>query len=182
MDNKLNSTLDSQYELFPSTGQNSFEEFAYNNIETFDLSSLKLDTITIDSSILNNMSSTGPYPPTNYPSIQPLNYPSIQPLNMPMINTLTNGTGPTYGINNIFNDTTNNGLHVFGDADFQGDIKIKGKSLIDSLEKIEERLAIFKPNEELESKWEKLRELRNQYIELEKDIKEKEQIWETLKK
>lgn len=73
-------------------------------------------------------------------------------------------------------------LNVKGDSNFEGDIKIKGKSIADSLEKIEEKLAILRPNEQLEEKWEKLRELRNQYIELEKDIIEKEKIWETLKK
>ena len=73
-------------------------------------------------------------------------------------------------------------IHVQGDANFEGDIKVKGKSILESLEKIEEKLAIFRPNEELEKKWDKLRELRNQYVEMEKDIIEKEKIWETLKK
>lgn len=73
-------------------------------------------------------------------------------------------------------------LHVQGDANFDGDIKVKGKSILESLEKIEEKLAIFRPNEELEEKWEKLRELRNQYVEMEKDIIEKEKLWSILKK
>lgn len=73
-------------------------------------------------------------------------------------------------------------LQVKGDAEFDGDVKIKGKSLVDTLEKIEEKLAIFKPNEKLEEKWEELRELRNRYIELEKEIIEKEKMWDILKK
>lgn len=73
-------------------------------------------------------------------------------------------------------------LDVKGDANFEGDIKIKGKSLVESLEKIEEKLAILRPNIELEEKWEQLRELRRQYMELEKDIIEKEKIWDILKK
>ncbi len=73
-------------------------------------------------------------------------------------------------------------LNVIGDANFEGDIKIKGKSILDSLEKIEEKLAILRPNEQLEEKWERLRELRKEYIDLERDIVEKEKIWETLKK
>lgn len=78
--------------------------------------------------------------------------------------------------------TNNNSLHVNGDANFEGDVKIKGKSLVDSLEKIEEKLAILRPNEELEAKWDQLRELRKQYMELEKEIIEKEKVWDILKK
>lgn len=73
-------------------------------------------------------------------------------------------------------------LHVRGDAEFEGDVKIKGKSLIDMLDKIEERLAILHPNEKLEEKWEELKKLGDMYRALEKDIIEKEKIWETLKK
>lgn len=114
--------------------------------------------------------------------------------------SLTNGTGgyifqgPSTSVNsNIFpninvsstwdtNWKPNPGLHVKGDAEFEGDVKIKGKSITDMFEKIEEKLAILHPNEELEAKWEKLRELRQQYIELEKEIIEKEKMWEILKR
>jgi len=74
------------------------------------------------------------------------------------------------------------GLKVNGDAEFDGDVKIKGKSITEMFEKIEERLAILHPNEKLEEKWEELRELRNRYIELEKEIIEKEKMWDILKK
>jgi len=83
------------------------------------------------------------------------------------------------------NDTWSHGdakLHVKGDAEFEGDVKIKGKSISDTLEKIEARLAILHPNEKLEEKWEELKALGDKYRELEKDILEKEQIWNTLKK
>ncbi len=63
-----------------------------------------------------------------------------------------------------------------------GDIKIGGKSLSDAIEKIEERLGILNPNPALEERWEKLKELRKQYIELEKDLLEKEKIMDILKK
>lgn len=61
------------------------------------------------------------------------------------------------------------------------DIKIGGKSLVDAIEKIEERLAILKPNEELENRWEQLKSLRQQYIDLEKELLEKEKMWKILK-
>lgn len=72
-------------------------------------------------------------------------------------------------------------LTVTGDADFQGDLKINGKSLNETLEKIEEKLAILHPNTELEEKWEELKNLRKRYMELESEIKEKEKVWKILK-
>ena len=61
------------------------------------------------------------------------------------------------------------------------DIKIGEKSLTEAIDKIEERLGILKPNPELEERWEKLKELRKQYMELEKDLLEKEKIMKILK-
>jgi hypothetical protein len=96
-------------------------------------------------------------------------------------NTITTGTGTdTISISDWGN--LSNTLDVKGDANFEGDVKIKGKSLVDSLEKIEEKLAILRPNEQLEEKWEELRNLRKQYMELEKEIIEKEKVWDILKK
>lgn len=100
----------------------------------------------------------------------------------------TTGLGSlTLNNNGIGWDTWNTNLkpgalQVKGDAEFDGDVKIKGKSLIDMLDKIEERLAILHPNERLESDWEELKKLGDMYRALEKDILEKEKIWETLKK
>jgi hypothetical protein len=62
-----------------------------------------------------------------------------------------------------------------------GDLKIAGKSLSEAIEKIEERLGILNPNPELEDRWDQLKELRRQYIELEKDLLEKEKIMKILK-
>jgi hypothetical protein len=73
-------------------------------------------------------------------------------------------------------------LHVKGDAEIEGDLKVKGKSLADAIDNIEKRLAILHPNKDLEERWEQLKALGEQYRELEKDILEKEKIWETLKK
>ena len=94
--------------------------------------------------------------------------------------TMTNGTaGYTIATDPNLKGAT---LKVQGDADFEGDLKLQGKSLKDSLEAIEERLAILRPNEELEEKWENLRGLRKMYMELEAEIIEKEKMWAILKK
>lgn len=73
-------------------------------------------------------------------------------------------------------------LKVTGDADFDGDVTIKGKSITEVFDKIEERLAILHPNPELEDRWEELKELGKRYKELEKEIIEKEKMWDILKR
>ena len=62
-----------------------------------------------------------------------------------------------------------------------GDIKIAGKSLSAAIEAIEARLGILNPNPELEDRWEQLKNLRKQYMELEKDLLEKEKLMKILK-
>ena len=98
--------------------------------------------------------------------------------------TMPNTVAPGY--NFTTGTWTNNNietkLHVKGDADFEGDVKIKGKSLLELLERLEERLGVYHANEELESKYEELRELSRRYKELESQIKEKEKMWDILKK
>jgi hypothetical protein len=73
-------------------------------------------------------------------------------------------------------------LIVNGDATIEGELTINGVKLSERLDKIDERLGILHPNEELEDKWENLRGLRKAYMELEAEIKEKEKVWDILKK
>jgi hypothetical protein len=61
------------------------------------------------------------------------------------------------------------------------DIIIDGRSLSKSIDAIEERLGILNPNPDLEARWEQLRDLRKQYIDLEKDLLEKEKLMKILK-
>lgn len=112
------------------------------------------------------------------------------PINTNHSYSVSTGTGSTSwatmadGVSNLKPNT----LHVKGTAEFEdtvsieGDLKVQGKSIKDSLDRIEERLAILRPNEELEEKWDQLRGLRQMYMELEAEIIEKEAIWATLKK
>ena len=89
-------------------------------------------------------------------------------------NTMTD----TIGIHNNINNT----LQVNGDAEFDGDVKIKGRSIIKTLDEIADRLAILNPAPELEEKWEKLRDLKRQYDDLLADIRKKEEIYDILKR
>jgi hypothetical protein len=75
-----------------------------------------------------------------------------------------------------------NTLQVKGDAEFDGEVTIKGKNIADMFAKIEERLAILHPNPELEDRWDELKELGKRYKELEAEIIEKEKVWSILKR
>ena len=104
--------------------------------------------------------------------------------------TIPNSTsnGLYWGINGTSNTITvdpslkGNSLSVKGNADFEGEVTIKGKNLSDILEKIDERLAILHPNPKLEDKWDELKELGKRYRELEQALLEKEKVWAILKK
>jgi hypothetical protein len=114
----------------------------------------------------------------------------------PVYNVNTNNImwGNLPNVSNTMWTTTNSGkfdwgfkpnpyeLDVNGDANFKGDIKVKGKSLSETLERIEERLAILHRNNELEEKWDDLKVLGEKYKALERDILEKEKIWNLLEK
>ena len=103
----------------------------------------------------------------------------------PGYTTNTGGAGQTLtwnGTNPVWTTTPSSPLKVNGDAEIDGDLKVKGKSLSEAIENIEKRLAILHPNKELEERWEQLKELGERYRELEKDILEKEKIWDILKK
>jgi len=98
--------------------------------------------------------------------------------------TVTTGTGTGTGPYTIRTDPNIKGasLLVSGDAEFEGDVKIKGKSLTELIDNIEQRLAILHPNEKLEAKWEKLKKLGDEYREMEKDILHSEEMWKILNK
>jgi hypothetical protein len=73
-------------------------------------------------------------------------------------------------------------LKVEGDAEFKGEVTIRGVKLDDRLTAIEERLGILRPNNDLEGKWEKLKALGEEYRKLEQEILAGENIWDILKK
>jgi len=89
-----------------------------------------------------------------------------------------NTTGVDYTISSpaVFANTS-------GKISLQGedaDIEINGESLVSMLKRIEERINLLTVNHELESDWEELRELGNQYRELEQRIKDKLETWAKL--
>ena len=73
-------------------------------------------------------------------------------------------------------------MKVECDAEFKGEVTIRGVKLDERLNAIEERLGILRPNNDLEGKWEKLKALGEEYRRMEKEILEGENIWDMLKK
>lgn len=63
----------------------------------------------------------------------------------------------------------------------QADIDINGKSMLQWMQKVEERLNILTPNPELEKDWDDLRRLGERYRKLEQKCKQKAEMWNKLK-
>lgn len=98
------------------------------------------------------------------------------------------GGGGTLGTSNISaSNWSTNTLTVppSGRMELQGaqaDIVMNGVSLNDTLKLIQDRLCMLRPNSELEQEWDQLRDLGEQYRELEKQLIEKQRAWDILKK
>ena len=99
-------------------------------------------------------------------------------LNLPSV-----GAAPFYTTNNsrIYNTgtiATSKEMQLTAD----GDIKFGNVSLKDFMETVSRRLAMLTPNPKLEAEWDELRTLGEAYRALEKDLTEKSQTWDILKR
>jgi hypothetical protein len=129
--------------------------------------SMGTDTITLDNTLWSGGSITSPYTTTT--TVPNVGY------------TVSTGAGSGY---NWTTTSTNTKVHINGDGltmQDGADIVVGGKSLTKAIDQIEERLGILHPNPALEERWSKLKELRQQYIEMEKDLLEKEKLMKILK-
>lgn len=100
----------------------------------------------------------------------------------PQYTYATNNTGGLW--TNGLNGTSGAQINPSGTMELTGenaDLKIRGKSMVDWMEKVEERLNILTPNKEMEAEWDELRELGERYRELERKCKEKGEMWNKLK-
>jgi hypothetical protein len=73
---------------------------------------------------------------------------------------------------------TSGTLQLDGD---NADIVVNGESLMGKINAIAERLNILDVNKSLEAEWDQLRELGEQYRQLEQELKTKSAMWKTLK-
>lgn len=118
---------------------------------------------------------------------------SINPQKLNAVQNSSTAASTTSGIGTMFNsaysgltingsDLKPNTIHVNGDAVFRGNIEWQGRDMREWFASVESRLAILQPNSKLEAEWSELHQLRMQYVELERKLLEKQQIFDILKK
>jgi len=129
------------------------------------------DTVTIDLS--NVMSSTM--------SANGLTYQDLYSIG-PSTGGYTYATNTTAQPWIVRSNGANTTMSVTGDADFDGDVRVKGRSLAEFMQQVEQRLNMLQPNPEMEREWDELRELGERYRELEQQCKEKSDVWNRLKR
>jgi hypothetical protein len=86
-------------------------------------------------------------------------------------------TGDNFTINPRLSVKPSGTIELKGE---DADIDINGKSMKEWMEKVEQRLNLLSVNPELESEWEELQELGDQYRALEQRIKDKMETWKRL--
>ena len=113
-----------------------------------------------------------------------ISYPWAGISNVSNVYTTGAGTGyPWATVTAVTAATTTPTITVKGEAKFEDDIIVKGRSLTEALDRIEERLKIvpqLKFDPELEKRWEDLKALGDKYRELEAEILEGEKAWAIL--
>lgn len=95
-----------------------------------------------------------------------------------------NGTGALDWSNLTISTGSTSSITQAGVMELHGenaDVKVNGRSLMDAIDALEQRLNILVPNPELEAEWDELRELGERYRELERQCKEKGDMWAKLK-
>lgn len=106
-------------------------------------------------------------------------------------NVTIGGSSSTYSVFGTSTDYTWSGpsisqtgakVHIRGDAVFEGNITWQDRDMREWFENVESRLAILRPNPDLEREWSELAELRQRYVELERRLLEKQQVFDILKK
>lgn len=140
-----------------------------------------------DPSILGTITvNTSAYPTfTSLPTLTTSDLSTLGTIDLTTIGNLTitpnnYSTGSLWG--GLYNHSDGKQLHVSGDAEIQGNLTVNGVDVSQALAQINQRLAILKPNKELESRWERLKALADEYRTLEKEILEQEKIYDILKK
>ena len=149
-----------------------FEVKSFDALTTYSLSSITASQIqTIDLGNLKNLSSTsvimGGGGGGGTGGSGSYNYANTAP-------TFASAAG-------TWTDTTlrSGKIELTGD---HADISINGLSITGVIQEISDKLAILKPDEQMEQDWQELRDLRRQYQEKLEHCRQKSRTWAALKK
>ena len=96
--------------------------------------------------------------------------------------SITSGTttAGTFTLNSNWDTSYNDCITIGGQTITENKLKVLD-GLQDWQEEVNKKLAILQPNPKLEDRWEELKSLREQYIALEKDLLDKEKVWDIIK-
>ncbi len=123
------------------------------------------DTITVD---LSDLSSTGQAWDPYYGAVPPVTITAVP------------GSGTTWTLTDAYlNSSPNSKITLDGE---DADIEINGRSLMQILDGLEQRLGLLKCREDLEADWSELRALGDQYRAKLAEIENKNKMWDTLKR
>lgn len=135
------------------------------------------DTITLDLSNVDNAA----LDTMVFSSASMVDTITLGAAGQPNVAWTTSGTGLTWSMDDY---SFGSNIKPGGTITLKGedaDIDINGVSLMETLRGIQERLNILQPNPELETEWNELRTLGEQYRALEQKIKDKMGTWDRLK-
>jgi hypothetical protein len=142
----------------------STQDYNYNTIDLTDLNS----GITMASPVYTMSNTTTTITPT-------ISISGVSGANVGYSNTMwTTGLSGTSAA-----DLNQSGMLSLSGAN--ADVNINGKSLMKTIEALEERLNMLVPNPELEKEWDDLKKLGDRYRKLEAKCKEKANMWNKLK-
>ena len=101
--------------------------------------------------------------------------------------TITGGTNildslstDSFTLNSNWDTSYNDCITIGGQTITESKLKALD-GLQDWQEEVNKKLAILQPNSELEEQWSELKELRERYVKLEKELIEKNKVWDILK-
>ena len=101
--------------------------------------------------------------------------------------TITGGTNildslstDSFTLNSNWDTSYNDCITIGGQTITESKLKALD-GLQDWQEEVNKKLAILQPNSELEEQWTELKEIRERYVKLEKELIEKNKVWDILK-
>tara|TARA_R110000824_G_scaffold179120_1_gene359194 strand:- start:180 stop:557 length:378 start_codon:yes stop_codon:yes gene_type:complete len=98
--------------------------------------------------------------------------------------SITSGTSATtagtFTLNSNWDTSYNDCITIGGQTITESKLKVLD-GLQDWQEEVNKKLAILQPNSELEEQWTELKEIRERYVKLEKELIEKNKVWDILK-